>query len=117
LDVTPSQWEAESLMATALERRPDLRARQTAVAEADARLRLEVANRYGNPNIGPAYEYDPTRVNLIGAQISLPLPVFNTHGGEILQRQSERARAAFEVQQAELLVRHDVVLLPIRRPR
>jgi len=108
LDVTPSQWEAESLLATALERRADLHARQTAVAEADARLRLEVANRYGNPNIGPAYEYDPTRVNLIGAQISLPLPVFNTRRGEILQRQSERARAAFEVQQAELLVRHDV---------
>jgi cobalt-zinc-cadmium efflux system outer membrane protein len=108
LDVPPSQWEAESLMATALERRADLHARQTAVTEADARLRLEVANRYGNPNIGPAYEYDPTRLNLIGAQISLPLPVFNTRRGEILQRQAERARAAFEVQQVELLVRHDV---------
>jgi cobalt-zinc-cadmium efflux system outer membrane protein len=108
LDVAPSQWEAETLLATALERRADLHARQKAVSEADARLRLEVANRYGNPNIGPAYEYDPTRVNLIGAQISLPLPVFNTRRGEILQRQAERARAAFEVQQVELLVRHDV---------
>ena len=58
--------------------------------------------------IGPAYEYDPTRINLIGTQITLPLPVFNTRRGEILQRQAERARAALECQQMELLVRHDV---------
>jgi cobalt-zinc-cadmium efflux system outer membrane protein len=108
LDVSCPQWEAGLLMQTALERRADLHAREAAIAEADARLELEVANRYGNPNIGPAYEYDPTRVNLIGAQISLPLPVFNTRRGEILQRQAERARAALEFQQAELLVRHDV---------
>jgi cobalt-zinc-cadmium efflux system outer membrane protein len=108
LDVPSSNWEAELLTQTALERRADLRAREAAVAEADARLRLEAANRYGNPIIGPAYEYDPTRVNLIGAQISLPLPVFNTRRGEILQRQAERARAALEFEQAELVVRHDV---------
>jgi cobalt-zinc-cadmium efflux system outer membrane protein len=108
LDMPSTQCEAESLLATALERRADLHAREAAVAEADARLRLEVANRYGNPNIGPAYEYDPTRVNLIGAQISLPLPVFNTRRGEIQQRGAERARAALELRQTELLVRHDV---------
>jgi cobalt-zinc-cadmium efflux system outer membrane protein len=108
LDAPPTQWEAETLLQTALERRADLHAREAAVGEADARLRLEVANRYSNPYIGPAYEYDPARINLIGAQVALPLPVFNTKRGEILQRQAERARAAFEVQQAELLVRHDV---------
>jgi cobalt-zinc-cadmium efflux system outer membrane protein len=108
LDPPASQWQAEMLLQTALERRADLHAREAAVAEADARLRLEVANRYGNPNIGPAYEYDPTRINLIGAQITLPLPVFNTRRGEIMQRQAERARAALDCQQAELLVRHDV---------
>jgi cobalt-zinc-cadmium efflux system outer membrane protein len=108
LEMPSAEWEPELLLATALERRADLHAREAAVAEADARLRLEVANRYGNPNIGPAYEYDPTRVNLIGAQISLPLPVFNTRRGEIQQREAERARAGLELRQAELLVRHDV---------
>jgi cobalt-zinc-cadmium efflux system outer membrane protein len=108
LEMPAADCEAESFSATALERRADLHAREAAVAEADARLRLEAANRYGNPNIGPAYEYDPTRVNLIGAQISLPLPVFNTRRGEIQQREAERARAGLELRQVELLIRHDV---------
>jgi len=108
LDLPSAQCEPELLLTAALERRADLHARAAAIAEADARLRLELANRYGNPNIGPAYEYDPTRVNLIGAQISMPLPVFNTRRSEIQQREAERARAGLELRQAELLVRHDV---------
>jgi cobalt-zinc-cadmium efflux system outer membrane protein len=102
------EGDGERLLQTALERRPDLQARQVAVGEADARLRLEIANRYGNPNVGPAYEYDPTRVNLIGVQVALPLPVFNTHRGEIQQREAERARAAADLRQAEATVRQDV---------
>jgi cobalt-zinc-cadmium efflux system outer membrane protein len=102
------QWCAEMLMQAALERRADLHAREAALCEAESRLRLEVANRYGNPNIGPAYEYDPTRINLIGAQFTLPLPAFNTRRGEILQRQAERVRAALECQHTEFVVRHEV---------
>src|SRR5207245_6347743 len=79
-----------------------------AMAEAEGRLRLEVANRYGNPNVGPAYEYDATRVNLIGAQITLPLPLFNRRRGEIEQRQAERVRAALDLRQAEIAVQQDV---------
>jgi outer membrane protein TolC len=100
--------DAEALPRVALERRADLRARESALAEADARLRLEVANRYGNPVIGPAYELDPTRVNLVGAQMALPIPVLNVHRGEIRQRQAERDRAALEVRQVEVQVQQDV---------
>src|SRR5262249_46372217 len=63
----------------ALEQRADLHAREAAVAEAEARLRLEIANRFGNPNIGPNYEIDAARVSNIGGQITLPLPVCNKH--------------------------------------
>jgi cobalt-zinc-cadmium efflux system outer membrane protein len=108
LDVRFPRWDAGILTQEALERRADLHAHEAAVAEADARLRLEVANRCGNPNVGPDYEIDAARVSNIGAQITVPLPVFNTRRGEILQRQAERARAALEFQQAEVLVRHDV---------
>jgi cobalt-zinc-cadmium efflux system outer membrane protein len=108
LETAPPEIDAEQLLAEALEHRADLRAQEAAVAEADARLRLEVRNRFGNPNVGPAYEYDPTRVNLIGVQFSLPLPVFNTHKGEILQREAERARAALLLHQTEVLVAQDV---------
>jgi cobalt-zinc-cadmium efflux system outer membrane protein len=69
---------------------------------------LEIANRYGNPNFGPAYEYDPTRINLIGAQLVLPLPVFNTHRGEIQQREAERNRASYDVNQTQVQIRQEV---------
>lgn len=108
LEAAVPRWQAEALSQTALERRPDLHARQAGVGETEARLRLEIANRYGNPTIGPAYEYDASRVNLIGVQFLVPLPVFNKHRGEILQRQAERDRALLELRALEIQVRQDV---------
>ena len=100
--------EASDLLEEAQRRRQDLRSREAAVEEADARLKLEKANRFGNPNVGPAYEYDPTRVNLIGAQFTLPLPLFNTHKGEIMQREAELARAMLDLRQAHVQIAQDV---------
>ena len=108
LQTPPREWDAEGLLAVALQRRPDLHARQAAVAEAEARVGLAVADRYGNPNFGPAFEYDPTRITLMGVQLTLPLPVFNTHQGDILQRQAERGRAVLDLRQTEVLVRQDL---------
>src|SRR5262249_43464972 len=108
LELPPLPEDCASLTEAALQFRADLHARQAAVAEAEARLRLEIANRYGNPSIGPNYEYDPSQINLIGAQVTLPLPAFNTHRGEILQREAERNRAALELRQTEVVVRQDV---------
>jgi cobalt-zinc-cadmium efflux system outer membrane protein len=101
-------WDAGSLVRAALERRPDLHAREAAVAEAEARVRLAVADRYGNPQVGAAYEYDPSRINMIGTQFTVPLPIFNSRRGEILQREAERSRAMLELRQTEVLVRQDV---------
>jgi len=102
-------WEAERLIPVALERRPDLRARQFAVAEAEASLRLVKADRYGNPTLGPAYTYDPTRVNEIGGQLNIPLPVFNTRRGEIMQHEAELGKALGELRQTDVGVRQDVI--------
>jgi outer membrane protein TolC len=96
------------LLTAALERRPDLRARQAAVLEAEGRLRLAMADRYGNPDLGPDYEYNETRVNFIGAQLALPLPILNTHRGEILQREAERTRAALDLRTAEVTIQQQV---------
>ena len=101
-------WDAAELVPVGLERRPDLRSKQAAVAEAEAKLSLEIANRFGNPNIGPAAEYDPTRVTLVGFQLILPIPVFNSHRGEILQREAEVTAATLAVQQTDVLIRQDV---------
>jgi cobalt-zinc-cadmium efflux system outer membrane protein len=108
LESQPGQCDAEELTRAALERRADLRARQAAVAEANARVELEAANRYGNPSVGPAYAFNETRVHFIGPQVSVPLPLLNTRKGEILQREAERTRAVLELQQVEVQVRQDV---------
>jgi cobalt-zinc-cadmium efflux system outer membrane protein len=108
LDRPSPHWDAGDLNRAALERRTDLQARKAALAEAAERLRLEVANRYGNPFVGPDYEIDATRTSNIGVQLVLPLPLFNTRRGEILQRQAELARATSELHQVEVLIRQEV---------
>ena len=91
-----------------MERRADLHARQAALYEADANVRLARANRFGNPIVGPAFTYDPTRSQHDRRQINVPLPVANTHRGEIRQSEAEYALAAWQVQQTEVAVRQDV---------
>jgi outer membrane protein TolC len=100
--------DAASLLAVALERRPDLRAKQAAITEAQARLNLENSNRYGNPTFGPSYGYDPTRISSIGVTMLVPLPVLNVHRGEILQKEAEARRAMLEFRQVEVQVQQDV---------
>ncbi|HZU37195.1 MAG TPA: TolC family protein [Gemmataceae bacterium] len=108
LDLPPQTLDLAALTQQALERRPDLRALQSALAEADATLQLTIADRFGNPVIGPAFTYDPTRVSSIGAQINIPLPVLNTHRGAILKQQAMRCQALLNLQQTQLTVRQEV---------
>ncbi len=108
LDLPPQTLDPAAMTEVALERRADLRARREAVAEAAANVALTRANRFGNPSVGPAYTYDPTGVNMIGAQINLALPVVNTHRGEILESQANEAQAGLLLRQAEVNVRQDV---------
>jgi cobalt-zinc-cadmium efflux system outer membrane protein len=100
--------DSQILVSEALDRRPDLRARQAALLEAEGRVRLAVADRFGNPNFGPDYEYNETRANFIGAQVTVPLPILNTHRGEILQREAERNRAALDLRSAEINIQQQV---------
>jgi outer membrane protein TolC len=102
------EGDAEQLQQAAQEHRPDLRAHQVAVAEADTRVRLEIANRHGNPAIGPYFEYTEGRAAFVGVAITTPIPILNTHRGEIQQRQAERTRAALELRQNEVTVQQDV---------
>lgn len=96
------------LVQAGLERRPDLHALDFAVREADNRLRLEVANRWGNPSLGPAFEYNETSVFFVGSWLIWSPPIFNTRRGEIRQREAERARAVQALHQGEILMQQDV---------
>lgn len=100
--------DAPALVEAALERRPDLHGFKRAVEEADARMRLEIANRYGNPSLGPAFEYNETSVSFIGIWAFWQLPVLNTRRGEIQMRQAEMARAQAAVRQSEIQIEQDV---------
>jgi outer membrane protein TolC len=96
------------LVQAALQQRPELHARQAAVAEADARLRLEMANRCGNPTVGPSFERNESSVNFAGIQFVVPVPLLNCRQGEIMQRQAERHQALLQVQQTAVQVQQDV---------
>ena len=100
--------DSVSYVEAAKELRADLQARQAAVAEADAFVRLVIADRYGNPSLQPTYSYDQDRIHFIGAQINLPIPLFNTKRGEILQAQAQRQRIALELHQTQVNIQQDV---------
>jgi outer membrane protein, heavy metal efflux system len=108
LDLPPLNWDAALLGELATTRRADLQARRLAVAEADANLRLTKANRRGNPTVGPAFTYDPSRVSAIGIQVNVPIPFPNRHRGEIQQGEAELAQASLLLRQAEVNVLQDV---------
>jgi cobalt-zinc-cadmium efflux system outer membrane protein len=114
LEVPPHPWDEAALTDLAVSRRADLQARRRAVAEAAANLRLAVANRYGNPTVGPVYIDDPTGVNSFGLQVNLALPVVNTHRGDILLSRAEQEQAALLLRQTEVNVRQDVAAALVR---
>jgi cobalt-zinc-cadmium efflux system outer membrane protein len=96
--------DMDTLIRTATELRPEIHARNAAVAEAEAQLRLQVADRFGNPALGPRYEFNESRDNFVGVVVTAPIPVFNTRRGEILQRQAGVDRARAELQQTEVQI-------------
>ena len=96
------------LVQAGLERRPDLHGLQFAVREAEQRLNLEVANRYGNPSLGPAMEESESSVTFVGIWMIWQLPVLNTRRGEIRQRRAELARASEALSQGEIQIQLDV---------
>ena len=106
--------DANAWLAAAMELRPDRFARLAAVEEAEAAVRLQRADRFGNPQVGPVYEYDDSRTNFIGAKIQFPLPLLNRKPGEIQQAEVKRTQAALGVRQTEVEIRQDVSLAAAR---
>jgi outer membrane protein TolC len=94
--------------ARAARERPDVQVRRAMATEAQARLQLQVADRYGNPSVGTFYELNETNVVFVGAALGTPLPIFNLRRGEIMQAQATAARARAEVRQFEIQAGQDV---------
>lgn len=108
LDVPLLSADPDALTHLALEQRADLQARRAALCEAEANLRLVVANRYGNLSVGPYVEYDPTNILYLGGRISAPLAVLNTRKGEIHRAETDVTRVRAEIHQIETVATQDV---------
>jgi cobalt-zinc-cadmium efflux system outer membrane protein len=100
--------EPQQLLEVAFEHRPDLFSRRAGVAEAEARVKLQVADRFGNPTMGAEYELDESRTQFIGPTISVPIPVLNRRKGEIQQHRAQQGQAVIQLQQTEIGIRRDV---------
>jgi cobalt-zinc-cadmium efflux system outer membrane protein len=102
------------LTTNALAVRPELHARHAAIVEAEAQLRLQCADRFGNPTVGTRAEYNESRAYFVGAVVNVPIPVLNRKQGEVHQRQAELARAQAELRQTEVQVTQSVQAAMIR---
>ncbi len=69
---------------------------------------MQIANRFGNPSLGPAMEYNETSVTFVGMWLLWQVPILNTGRGLIMQRQAERSRAVQAVQSQMTTVQQDV---------
>jgi cobalt-zinc-cadmium efflux system outer membrane protein len=95
----------------ALNNRPDLRSAQTAIEKARAENRLAIANGSTDPTVGAWYSRNPSfsnpfAFNTIGANVSIPLRIFD-------RNQGEKARTALEIGRAQKL--RDALLAGIYR--
>lgn len=84
LKYQPLDIDLDSLKEKALESRPDLQERGSEVKRAESDIRLARSMRF--PDLSVGVEVDtvgPDYHGLVGAGLSLPLPIFNRNQGEI----------------------------------
>lgn len=105
----PESVSRESLLQLALERRPDLAAREAAVREAEALRAL--AGRETIPNVrisALAARSTDGGKPWFGVAFALPVPLWNWNRGEVAARAAVVDRAGLERQATELAVRAQV---------
>src|SRR4029077_5482704 len=99
------------LRQTALANRPDLRSAQTAIEKARAENRLAIANGSADPVVGGWYSRNPSfnnpfDFNTFGANVAIPIRIFD-------KNQGEKSRTALEITRAQRL--RDALLAGIYR--
>lgn len=78
----PALPDRQALYTCILANRPDINAAKLAVEARDAELRLAQARRVPNISFGPRYKRENDH-NIVGGEISVPLPFFNRNQEEI----------------------------------
>jgi outer membrane protein TolC len=103
-EADPDQWTRLAYL-----NRADLQVANMAYQEASEREHLEIANRFGNLNIGLKTEYNETRVFFTGGTVQFALPVFNSRQGEIRQRQAEKVKILAEQKRLAIQINQEVL--------
>ncbi len=101
--------EADTLLASLPDRRPDLIALQLGYAAQQASLRAAILGQFPALTLGPNYGSDTSRVQSFGPSASLTLPLFNRNRGQVAIQTATR-----EQLRAEYLARLDTAAGGVR---
>ena len=108
LDALPDPLPSQAtLIACALEHRPDYQAARRKVETREAELRLARANRLPNIALGPMYKLD-NEDQVVGGTLTIPLPLFNRQTHEITAATAKVDMVRQELTSRTLSVRHEV---------
>ncbi len=100
--------DRENLIRTALSSRPEIQAAAAQVASSRAAVCLARADRIPIPSVGPVYERDESGTSFYGLVASSPIPVLNSGGPLVRQREAEYRRDAVALEQTQQRVRSQV---------
>lgn len=102
-----AQGPAGELAAVA--KRPDVAAAEANASQAESALTLQRRGRIPDVTVSVQYERNPpAQPNTVGVGLSLPLPLWNQHGGEILAAKASRDEAQILLEKARLQAAVDV---------
>ncbi len=111
LEMPPRGFDVSTLLAGALQQRPDLVALRHARDAAQSNLRLEQANRIPNVDIGGAWTHNTRsensispapEFNSVGVSFSFPLPLWNRNQAAITAARSAAEQSQKQLEAAEL---------------
>lgn len=112
LNPTPYAAQEETLVERAVQQRPDLRAREIEIQRVEADTSLTKRLIVPNPTLRGFYDQEVEvpgmRDQIIGGQISIPLPVFDRKQAELTALAAERTRAGYARTATELAVESEV---------
>jgi outer membrane protein TolC len=101
----------DALVRGALDRRADLEAFRRSRETTEARLRLVEAGRIPDLSFGAFYKEEEGTDQILGAGITIGLPIFNMKRGEIEEAEASVRRAKAAAASKELAVRREVFAL------
>lgn len=108
----PVELEVEELVRIALQVRPDLRAHEAAIEQAEAKAALTKRLILPNPAFSAWYEEEPDpggdRERTVGGGLRIALPVFDRNQAELTALAAEQARARHDRNAAVLEVQGEV---------